>query len=118
MKFLKLLKKLKAQSDHPTHKHSCVIAKGNQVISIGFNKYKTSPKSNHPYKMVHAELSAILDNKFADLAGSTAYIYRENHSGTPAMSRPCESCMVLLKLAKIKKICYSVENGFKEEVLC
>lgn len=117
MKFLKLLKKLRNQSDHPTHRHSCVIAKGNQIISIGYNKYKTSPKSNHPYKYIHAELSAILDNQFNDLAGTTAYIYRERNDGTPALSKPCKSCVELLKIAKIKKICYSIDNGFEEEYL-
>lgn len=96
---------------------SCVIANKNQIISVGFNKYKTSPKSTHPYRMIHAELDAILDNKFADLNGCTAYIYRETRDGTPALSRPCPSCMQTLKLAGIKKICYSIENGFKEEFI-
>ena len=87
MKFLKLLKKLRSLSDHPLHKMSCVIANKNQVISIGFNKYKTSPRSNHPYKMIHAELAAILDNKFADLNGCTLYVYRETKDGNLALAK-------------------------------
>lgn len=117
MKFLKLLKKLKDQSTHPTHRMSVVIAQKNQIVSIGFNKYKTSPKSNHPYRMIHAELSAILDNKFVDLKGATAYIYREHRDGTFALSRPCKYCMEALKVAGIKKICYTIEQGTKEETL-
>jgi deoxycytidylate deaminase len=96
---------------------SCVIADKNQIVSIGFNKYKTSPKSNHPYHMIHAELSAILDNKFADLKGCTAYVYRETRDGKMALARPCPSCLETLKLAGIKKICYSDINGVKEEII-
>lgn len=117
MKFLKLLKKLRSLSDHPLHKMSCVIANKNQIISIGFNKYKTHTASRHQYKMIHAELAAILDNKFADLKGTTAYIYRENRHGEQALAKPCPSCMETLKLAGVKKIVYTIDKGVKEEVL-
>lgn len=115
MKFIKLLKKIKSYSDHPMYKMSCVIADKNQVISIGFNKYKTHPKSLHPWGFIHAELAAILDNKFADLKGCTAYIYRETRDGKPAMAKPCPTCMETLKLAGIKKVVYTYNNGHKEE---
>jgi deoxycytidylate deaminase len=115
LKFQKLLQKLKRNSTHPVHKVSAVIAKKNQVISIGFNKYKTHTRSLHPWKYLHAELDAILDNKFADLKGSTIYIYRETRDGVPAISKPCESCMNAIRLAGIKKICYSYQGTFKEE---
>lgn len=111
MKFLKLLQKLRNYSDHPVHRMSCVIADKNRVVSIGFNKYKTHTKSKHPWGYIHAELAAILDNKFADLKGCTAYVYREDKAGIPKLAKPCSSCMDALKLAGIKKVCYSVEDG-------
>lgn len=112
MKFLKLLKKLKEFSNHPTHKMSCVIARKNQVISIGYNKYRTHPKSKHPYRMIHCELDALLGNKFVDLKGTTAYIYRETQDGIPALSKPCIFCLEALKIAGIKKVCYSNQGKF------
>lgn len=115
MKFLKLLKKLRSLSDHPLHKMSCVIADKNQIISIGYNKCKTNPNSTHKYKMIHAELDALLDNRFNDLKGCTAYIYREHRDGTPALAKPCPTCLQALKLAGIKKICYSDTGTFKME---
>ena len=115
MKFLKLLQKLRRNSTHPVHKVSAVIAKKNHIISIGFNKYKTHTKSLHPWHYIHAELDAILDNKFADLKGSTIYIYRETRDGIPALSKPCESCMEAIRLAGIKKVVYTNEGSFIEE---
>lgn len=116
MKFLKLLKKLKNLSDHKVHQMSCVIANKNQVVSIGFNKLKKHPRSKHPFKATHAELAAVLDNKFADLNGCTAFIYREHRDGSFALSRPCESCWETLRLAGIKKVCYTTEGSWKEEL--
>jgi len=78
---------------------------------------KTSPASKHPYRMIHAELSAVMDNKFTDLNGCTAYVYREDNTGTPVMSRPCIYCIDLLKLAGIKKIVYSKNGNFETEKL-
>ncbi len=115
MKFQRLLKRLKTYSTHPVHQVSAIIAHRNQIISTGFNKYKTNPHSKHPWKYLHAELDAILDNKFADLKGSTIYIYRETRDGVPAISKPCESCMNAIRLAGIKKICYSYQGSFKLE---
>lgn len=115
MKFLKLLQKLQTYSTHPVHKMSCVIANKNRVVSIGFNKYKTHTKSKNTHPYIHAELAAILDNKFADLNGCTAYVYREHKNGTPAISKPCNHCMQMLKIAGIKKVWYN--NGDKEECL-
>lgn len=111
MKFLKLLQKLKNLSDHPVHKMSCVIAKKNRVVSIGFNKCKTHTSSKHQYQMIHAELAAILDNKFADLKGCIAYVYREDKAGQAACSKPCDSCFQILKEAKVKKIGYFNKNN-------
>lgn len=115
MKFIKLLKKLKQFSTHPVHQMSCVISKGNQIISVGYNKNKTHTHSPHKYKFLHAEIVALLDNKFADLNGCTIYIYRETRDGVPAISKPCPSCMEAIRLAGIKKICYSINGTFKEE---
>lgn len=115
MKFAKLLKKIKSYSDHPVHKMSCIIANKNQVVSVGFNKYKTHPKSKHPWGYIHAELAAILDNRFADIKGCTAYIYRETRDGKPAIAKPCPTCLETLRLAGIKKIVYTDLNGYKEE---
>jgi deoxycytidylate deaminase len=117
MKFIKLLKRLRSLSDHPQHKMACVIADKNRIVSIGFNQLKKHPRSNHPYKAIHAEVAALLGNKFADLKGTTAYIYREYKDGRLARSRPCESCMAALRLAKVKRICYTDNNTWKEESL-
>lgn len=115
MKHINILKRLLTYSDHPKYQISCILTKGNKIISLGFNKYKTHPKSLSEFKYIHAELDAVLDNKFTDLDGCTAYIYREHKDGTPALAKPCPTCMQTLKLAGIKKICYSDNGTFKME---
>ena len=116
-KFFELARRLSKYSNHHQHKHGCVIVDKNRVVSVGFNKDKTHTKSIHKWNFLHAEISALIGLEFEKTKGCTAYIYRENKSGQPAMSRPCEACEMALKLAGIKKICYSIDNGFKEERL-
>ena len=50
-----------------------------------------------------------------DWAKLHIYLYREYKDGSLAPSRPCPSCMAMLKDFGIKKVMYTTENGFAEE---
>ncbi len=113
-KYFDICRKLASHSDHPQHKHGCVIVRGNKVVSLGYNKNSTHTRSLHPHKRLHAEVSAIV-KAGEDLSNCSIYIYRETKSKTPAMSRPCESCFQLIVESGIKTVYYSVTNGYKEE---
>ena len=52
-----------------------------------------------------------------EVNGATAYIFRQHKNGTPAMSRPCESCWRYLMDCGIKNVVYTFEGSFKEEKL-
>lgn len=43
------------------------------------------------------------------------YLYREYKNGKLAPSRPCPSCMAMLRDFGLKKIMYTTEDGFAEE---
>ena len=97
------------------HQLGAVIAKKNKVMSVGFNNpYKTHPRSNNRFKTIHAELDAILGLAKEDLVGSTIYVYREHKDGSPANSKPCQYCQMLIKQAGIKKVCYTDDGKYKE----
>ena len=115
LKYFNLAKKLSKLSDHPVHKHGACLVIGNTVKGLGFNKMKTSPKSNHPYKSLHAEAVAILNAGKQDLNKATLYIYREIKDGSLANSRPCKYCEQLIKKSRIKEINYTIDNGYKKE---
>lgn len=117
LKFFKLCKKLAEKSDHAKHKLGCCITKRGKVLSIGVNRNKTSPRSTHNYKHIHAENDAITSANKKDLIGAVAYIYRETKSGITAMARPCPTCLQALKKCGLKKIYYTINGGFKEEYL-
>jgi len=116
IKFFEVAKSISKHSDHPHHKLGAVISRGNRVISLGFNKNKTHTKSNHSWKRLHAEISAIIKAR-QDVTSCHIYIYRETKDGQMAMARPCRSCMEAIKEAGIKKIFYSSTNGFLEETM-
>ena len=106
IKFFDLAKKLSAHSDHPQHKLGAVICRNSKVVSLGFNKNKTSPRSPHKFNRLHAEICAIL-NARVDISGCDIYIYRETKSGELGKSFPCATCFQALKGANIRNIYYT-----------
>ena len=99
------------------------------IVATAWNTNKTSPlqarynvyrfSADTPDK-AHAEVSLVqkLRWKFGDSldwSKVTIYLYREYKDGKLAQSRPCPSCMTLLKELGIKKIYYTTEDGYAEE---
>jgi deoxycytidylate deaminase len=99
-------KKYSLKSDHPYYRLGAVIVRGNRVIATGWNKYKTSPKSPHPFKHIHAEVAALI-NCGEKAKGADIYVYREGKDGVPRLSKPCFSCLRAIKSAGIKRVFYT-----------
>lgn len=111
-RFFQLAEKISKLSNHHKYKVGSVITSGPNVISVGFNQLKTHPKSTHPHKNLHAEMSAILLAK-QDLKDCEIYVFRQLKDNTPAMSKPCEYCMTLIQEAGIKKIHFTVNGKYE-----
>jgi deoxycytidylate deaminase len=114
-RFFDLAKKIRVHSDHYQHQLGCVIVKKNRIVSVGFNKLKTHPKSTHKYNSLHAEVDALIKAIPEDCKGAEAYVYREKRTGQLGNARPCASCYSALQAAGIKVIYYSSEEGYKNE---
>ena len=99
------------------------------IVASASNSNKTSPlqaryhiyrfNANTPDKM-HAEVALVqrLRWKFGDSLDWEKvhiYLYREYKDGTLAPSRPCISCMAMLRELGIKRIAYTTEDGYAEE---
>ena len=100
------------------------------IVAEAWNTNKTSPlqaqynvyryrDADTPCK-AHCETQLIqrLRWRFGDnidWAKLHIYLYREYKDGSLAPSRPCPSCMAMLKDFGIKKVMYTTENGFAEE---
>ena len=97
----------------------CVLAKGDRIISSGFNKMdKTCPTAtkNGEYS-IHAEIAACRGLRPYDVAGASAYVCRILQNGALAMAGPCEMCRRVLRQMGIKKVYYSTSKGWEKETL-
>jgi deoxycytidylate deaminase len=92
-----------------------VIAKRSRVVSFGYNKPQTHPKSKHEYKMLHAEMDAIFRSR-ESLKDSTIYVVRTLNDGTYGCSKPCEACAIHIAEAGISSVVYISRNGDLLEV--
>lgn len=118
-RFFDVAEQMSFFSDNEKHKIGAVIVYKKYILGLGYNKNKTSPKANHPYKHLHAEESALINAAINhdNVIGSTLYLYRKNKKGELSNARPCPYCMKAVKDAGIKRICYTIDGVFFEEYL-
>lgn len=125
--YFKAAKAISELSDHYRYKVGAVVVMNHRIISSGhnsdskthplqkkYNKYRFTDEGEHKQ---HAELSALLPliKARVDLSNATIFTYREHKNNRIAMSRPCKSCLQLIKDLGIKKICYTTEDGYAYE---
>lgn len=106
-KFFIIAKHAALHSTHLDHPMGATIVYKNKLISSGYNKTHTHPKS--PCYGIHAEVDAILRSR-CDLKGCDIYVYRETKSGVPSMAKPCVACMGMLIEKGIKRVYYTDNN--------
>ena len=96
------------------HKHGAVIYYNGYIIGCGFNLLLTHPIVRHysENKTLHAEMVAILRvrNKHL-LRNATLYVARINKRGQLMNSKPCETCMKMIRSFGIRAIKYTDSNG-------
>jgi hypothetical protein len=93
---------------------ACLMS-GNQMF-LSTNIMKTHPASESMGSFIHAELGVLRHLEPGPAPkGTILAIYRERADGSVGNSKPCSSCMEMIKARGIKKIHYTVDNGFVSE---
>jgi deoxycytidylate deaminase len=127
--YFKAARAISELSDFPRIKVGCVVVYGHKIISSGYNSSKTNPtqKRLNVYRFdvdtpatIHAEVASLLplvNRKDINFNDVSLYIYREYKNGDPALSRPCPSCMALIRQLGIKKLYYSGDGSYINEEL-
>jgi tRNA(Arg) A34 adenosine deaminase TadA len=97
-------------------KHAAAIVYKNEIISIGWNEYKSHPfqvqfsREEEKY-FLHAEVSAIrksLNHLSTDeLKKSSLYVARVMKDGSWGFSCPCDGCKMAIAAFDIKKVIYT-----------
>lgn len=105
----------------------CVVVLNHRIISSGFNttktdtlqkKYNKERFSKESCHTAHAELIALkplLYDNTIDTSKLKVYVYRKLKNGQTGCSRPCKSCMKLIKDIGIRYIYYTTSDGYAEE---
>jgi deoxycytidylate deaminase len=126
--YFKAAKAVSELSDFQRVNIGCVAVYSHRVISSGANSTKTNPlqkKYNiHRFSVdsghtLHAEVECLLpliNRKDIDFSRVSLYIYRQHKDGTLALSRPCPSCMALIKELGIKKVYYTGNGSYISEI--
>lgn len=100
------------RSKYRKHRVGAAWVKGNTIV-IGSNSQKTHPTSkmyNTHWEWEHAEMAVI--RAIQDFDGGHLFIYREKADGSLAIAQPCSACIQLIKAMNIKRITYTIIDGF------
>lgn len=126
-RFFEIADSVSRLSNHPKAKLGCIIISHKRILSSGFNsntKTHTKQKRLDTIRFkaestgkIHAETQALLPliNSHADLSKAELYISRRLKDNSLAMSRPCPSCMALIRSCGIKTIHYTTSEGYAKE---
>lgn len=128
--FFNAAKEMSKLSDYSPHKIGCVITHKNRIVSSGYNSRKSNPLQKRYNRIrfntdstphsCHAETKAllpILKDKNIDRSRLRVYLFREHADGSLALSKPCPSCMKMLKDAGIKQIYFTDEGSYCEKYI-
>ena len=116
-------------SDHKQTHLRCILVDKHRIISSGYNSStRCSPlqkqidvaRFGNPDKHkgpVHAETACLLPliRQGYDMSRSDLYIIRRHRNGSLALSRPCPGCMSLLRANGVRRVFFSVEDGYATE---
>lgn len=93
-------------------RHGAVVVRGGSVLSVGVNRYRTDKDYNFipPGDISYHAEEAALRALGGSAKGGTIYVARLSAGSKPAMSKPCDNCMKLIKDAGIKKIVYTIDS--------
>lgn len=106
-----------------------VIVRGGRILSVGFNSrsnsalqefYKDKSQQDHSTTL-HSEVAAVLGaRRKIDLNGAKIYVVRRLACDTAerpvfGMARPCITCQTVLFKYGIKKMVYTIPNGWSVE---
>lgn len=123
-KFFNVAKEISKLSDfYPEHVGAILVLR-NEIISTGYNRYKSSPmqgvwaeKAGRPEAIyTHAEMSCLDKLKHGDYSLAKIYVYRETKTGELGISKPCEICTMALKHFNIRHVFYTTKEGYAEEI--
>ena len=120
--FFRIAKNMSDLSDHRYKIGAAVVIK-HRIVSTGTNS--DSKCNAHQARLdmatfgglhfgkMHAQTDALLPliKNDVDLTDASLFVYREHKNKAPAMARPCERCMKLIKSCGIKTIYYTTEDG-------
>ena len=129
--FFRAADAVSALSNHKQTHLGCILVDKHRIISSGYNSStRCSPlqkqidvaRFGDPDKHkgpVHAETACLLPliRQGYDMTRSDLYIVRRHKNGSLALSRPCPGCMSLLRANGVRRVFFSVEDGYSMERL-
>ncbi len=118
LKRFELAEALAINNDSKFRHFALLVAKGT-IINTSHNSKRPcsfGTRFRNPDKgqaTLHSELGAILNVSRQNTEGSDVYVVRVNANGERRSSKPCQMCVEAMRFCGIRRVYYSVEDGYE-----
>lgn len=117
----KLAVKVSELSTHKDHAHGAVMFKGGSVISIaanasGYSQFGGMQRRDHLHASMHAEIATLTGLPKGTTEGASILVVRVSSRNVLANSAPCDMCIACMKIAGIKRVFFSNQDGTIDEI--
>lgn len=102
--------RIEANKSEYYQKVGAVLISGNKILSKGYNQIRhcaVGKRFTTWENSVHAERDCCRKVNKNKLKGSYIFVYRELANGKPALAKPCNDCMNMIRTMGIKRVYYS-----------
>lgn len=100
--------------------HVAAIFRGNSILCIKQNSYKTHPQIKFfgykDYQKLHAELAVCIRFGREDCRKFSLAVLRIDRNGKLNQSKPCSGCQHLIKQLNFKRVFYTNDKGEWEKL--
>ena len=116
-----------AEKSDMLFQHGCIATYGGKIIATGYNCHKIRSHNDlftNDQCSCHAEINVLKKIYFKNyskrhklnkiMKKTTLYVSRTSITRQNVNSAPCEKCMNMIRLFKIKKLVFSQENKLCE----
>src|SRR5574337_1911455 len=105
--------KMARKADHKLSWHlGAVITQGKEIVSVGFNRDHTHPKSGSKFHYLHAEVDVIIGVPQKKLDNASLFVARLGYDfrSKIMMAKPCSYCARSIIRANIRWCYYTIDE--------
>lgn len=104
------------RSQFYSHRVGAAVFIGAKLISLGYNRHKSHPKSSPRTCTQHAEFNSLIRLAGNDLSNAVLFVARLTRTNRVSCAKPCPDCQAIISRMNIRRVFYTNHDGQLEKL--